>query len=267
MTNLILEALRDLKKQCIVLMGITAAGKSTFVKTILKNIIPSSVGASIINSDIQVNALQYNVAVEDWSWLQSIETESDFNYALKELHYTRNDGKDIYLPITWQWLQENKGLGIKNYYRQFYKPYYATFFDIRYQAKSITEQLTNKKIYKGSGTIVIDTTGVSVLDTLNIFEKTKHNNFTNTIIFLDVNPDLCVERDIHRGKTQGRTVGANVIYGYASRIRKSYDEYLHHLIEENPLIDRILHYKWVQGSNNPIVGYWDKIGDYKSKEK
>ena len=56
--ELINEFKADLMKQCIVLMGLPAAGKSTFVNNNITKYVPGFKNFKVVNSDIQVLRFQ-----------------------------------------------------------------------------------------------------------------------------------------------------------------------------------------------------------------
>ena len=142
------EFLEDTGKLCVVLMGLPAAGKSTWINNEAQTYIPGFTGYSVTNSDAQVQALQYDTAMLHYNHLiKEIDSERRFQEFILQTTYTSNRGKQISLPVDYGWWEENKSKGASWYYKQLYKSYYASYFDIRDIAKKYEKDLFNTKIH------------------------------------------------------------------------------------------------------------------------
>lgn len=262
--DIITEFKEDLKKQCIVLMGLPAAGKSTFINDEVQKYIPNFKGYKVTNSDIQVQAAQYNHAKHHYEWMLGyIKTEKDFQQFVKDTTYINNDGKKVTMPITWEWWQENKDKGLKNYYKTFYKSYYATYFDIRDDAKKKTSELFDLKIKRSGNILVIDTVAAVPSKIFKMLKDSKKEGFHNSIFYLEIDPNISIQRDEWRHKTQGRSVGVKVIENYAKQMTTAWKAYKQEGQKDNGIVDRVFHFVWKSQGDSPIKGSWSLKEDIK----
>lgn len=256
------EFKEDLGKQMVVMMGLPAAGKSTFVSKHLKKYFPKASGFSTTNSDAQVKRLQYETAQGHLETLKKkVNSEKDLERFLKETTFIANDKKERTLPIDYKDLDEIKNMSIKQYFQKFYKPFYAVYFDIRTLAQSNDEELFQTKIYKGSDVVIYDTTAKNYSKVMKRLEQAKKAGFVNTIVYLDVDYKLSITRDIRRGKQKGRTVGASVIKEYAKSMEDAYKEYVKNGKRPDGVVDRLMRFNWVQTGSGPYDGKWRKVED------
>jgi len=100
LVDLIPEFKEDLQKQIIVLMGLPAAGKSTFINLDLPKMFTGFSGYKVTNTDVQLKKVQYDTAVHHFNWLSLDKTEKDFKQFSKDSSYTSNLGKEILHPVT-----------------------------------------------------------------------------------------------------------------------------------------------------------------------
>ena len=250
--ELLVEFEADLKKQCVVLMGLPAAGKSTFINNEIGKYVSIAKDYKINNSDTQVVNLQFKRAKIHYDYLvKNVKEKQDIDIFVNDTIYINNSGKNVKHPITFDWWEKNKGL--KQFYKDFRKSYYATYFDIRDLAKELSIGLFDTKVHNSGDLIVIDTTGTNINSIYKQLKKTKEEDFNNTIIFLDIDAKLSIVRDAFREKTQGRGVGNNVIIGYIDKIKAAYKTYTSN---SEDLIDRLLHFIWVPQGDSPIKGKW-----------
>lgn len=254
------ERLSDLGKQAIFLMGLPGAGKSTFINNELPKYIPIR-GFRTTSSDSQVIQLQYETAMSDYNMLLSVsDNEDDFYDALDTLTYVTNTGKQKSVDISYEEFLSMRNAG--EYYNLLRKPYYATYFVIRPKAQAMSKDLLVKKAKIGGEMgLVFDGTAANPDKIKARLERTKSDDYKNTIFFLDIPAEISVQRDIYRGKTHGRTVGSKTIYRYVSQLKNAIDIYT-----KNPkyreLIDIIYHFKWIQYGDSPIEGHWELIKKY-----
>jgi hypothetical protein len=266
--KLIYEVLQEFKedigKQCIVLMGLPGAGKSTFINTDIKKYIPGFSGYKVTNSDKQVLAAQYQTAKNHYEWLKkNIKSEKDIQKFVQNSQYVDNDGAKIKIPLTYDWWVANSGKGVKDYYKTFYKTYYATYFDIRDLAKAKEKQLFQTKVVTAGNLLIIDTVGAKSDKMINRLKKTKENGFNNTIICLHVTPELAIQRDAWRKENQGRSVGVPIIVNYAKEMSNAFHNYVAEGQKDDGVVDRLLYFKWEPAGKSPIKGTWIKKNDYR----
>lgn len=260
----LLEFEADLKKQCVVLMGLPAAGKSTFIKTDLLKYFPQMRGYSVTNSDAQVMAAQFNHAKSQYDWLkQYVKSPTDIYKFKESSKYVDNNGSMVVIPLTWEWWQENGNKGIKVYYKEFYKTFYATYFDIRDLAQASEQRLFQTKITKSGNMIIIDTTAANSKKVLSKLQDTHDNGFVNTIIYLDIDVRLSIQRDNWRKEHEGRGVGESVILSYPKKMDQALIDYKNNGNDLDGIVDRVLHFKWVPAGNHPVKGSWTQVSDDK----
>jgi len=262
--KLIPEFKEDLMKQCIVLMGLPAAGKSTFINADIKKYIPRFSGYKVTASDKQVNAAQYQYAKSHYEWLlKNIKNVNDIKKFVGDSKYIDNDNNDKFIPLTYNWWKINKDKGLKTYYKTFYKSYYATYFDIRDMARAKEKQLFNTKVITSGDMLIFDTTAANVNNILGRLKQTKENDFNNTIIFLEIDVNLAIKRDKWRKENQGRGVGESVVIGFSDKIKQAYGAYKKEGEKSDGVVDRLLHFVWKPAGSSPINGSWNLIEDKK----
>lgn len=259
--EVIQEFKEDMGKQCVVMMGLPGAGKSTFINNELAKYIPIASSYKVINSDTQLKAAQYETAKSQYNYLLTMKTGEDFDEAVdQELGYKPYQGEFLIHPVTWEWWEENKDKGLKHFWGTFYKSYYASYFDVRDFAKGNEKKLFADKIISAGKLLIIDTVASKSSKIFGRLEQTKKNEFFNTIIYLEINPKAAIARDEYRKKREGRSVGSGVINDYASKMSSAYKDYQKDGEKQDGVVDRILHFKW-SGPPNPKLGKWVKKDD------
>ena len=256
------EFKEDIGKRCVVLMGLPAAGKSTFINNEAAKYIPGFSGYKVTNSDIQVMAAQHQTATNHYNWLKkNIKSPTDIIKFIESSQYVDNNGKTIKIPLSYDWWIANEGKGIKNFYNLFYKPFYATYFDIRDLAQAKEKQLFQTKVVTAGNILIIDTVGAKSAKILDRLQKTKEHNYNNTVIYLDIDVDLALQRDAWRKDHSGRSVGIPIIVNYAKSMDNAYNDYKSEGNKDNGVVDRLMHFIWKPAGNSPIKGSWTLIKD------
>lgn len=247
---------QDMAPQMILLMGLPAAGKSTFVKQKLQRFynhrMPHLSSMKILNSDAQLRRMQYERAMRDLAEFQAAGPDG-FGQLVAKMQYTSNDGQEIKFPAR---SFEEIPDAPKQYWGKFYKPYYATYFGDRAQAKKLTEDLADKKIGQGD-IVILDSTGVNTAQFLATFKKAKALGYTTSVVWLDIAVEHCIARDQYRGETEGRSVGEQVIRSYVPRLKAAYSTYM----GNSALVDRFIHFRWQGGV---IKGDYKLMKDHKN---
>ncbi len=238
----------DMASQIILLMGLPAAGKSTFVKTeLIKHYhhrMPHLTSFKILNSDVQLRRMQYERALNDHALLSTLK-EEDWARGISRLPYRANDGKLVDFDLSWAEFQTLRGP--KDYWKRMYKPYYATYFGDRAAAKQATDQLALRKIQSGD-VVIIDSTGVDTAKMLGYFKTAKDKGYTTSVVRLEIDPKITIARDQYRGETEGRSVGEKVIRAYVPKLAAAYKKYM-----SSDLVDRLLHFRWVPAGPDEVV--------------
>lgn len=249
----------DLAPQVILLMGLPAAGKSTFVKNELikyyNHKMPHLSGFQTLNSDNQLRKYQWMQAVSDYKKL-SEATQENWAAVTKDMAYKANDGKAV--PFTLTWAEFQKMPIFDSFFKVMFKPYYASYFGQRAEAKKDSDELTDKKIKSGD-VVILDSTGTNVAKMLSVFAKSKEMGSTNSVVWLDVPVEFSIGRDAYRGAKEGRSVGEAVIRSYEPELEPAFRKYL-----ASDLVDRALKFKWV---GELIKGKYQLVHDYKKYPK
>lgn len=336
---LLLEFLGDIKKQAVVMMGLPAAGKSTFIKREAQKYIPGFKGYSSVNSDVQLARLQYDLAREHYDRLSQAKSRKEFDLLKHGFAYKTGMNSIKLLPWEWEewrsrmsllnpqlvlrkqeinrkiqkraqaligrttkdgayvdylraiiankpedaktlmdpksdsyndaeeahqdlWGKPDKRMGFNEYWKAAYKPFYATYFDIRMLAKKYDKALFQDKVIKSGNLFIIDTVAAKPASIFARLTKTKAQGFQNTIIYLEIDAEFAIARDAYRGSSEGRTVGPEVIMGYASNMERAFKTYKAEGAKPDGIVDRLLHFTW-SGNEIPSSGTWVNKADFR----
>ena len=262
LSHILNEFEADLKQQCIVLMGLPGAGKSTFINTDLSKYFPGFSGYTVTNSDTQLAKHQYQVAQGHYYHLSQMETEEEVKEFALNATYTSNQGKEVKHPVTWNWWKDNGDNGFDKFYKAFKNLYYVNYYDIRSLAKDDTSVDFATKVVTAGKYLVIDTTATSTNRIFSQLEKTRSEGYTNTIVYLELDPSYAVARDEYRGKSGDRNVGAGIILSYPKKLASAFKSYKKDGKKANGVVDRVMHFKW-KGEVDPRKGVWIKQSDNK----
>ena len=236
---------------------------------ILKKYIPDFEGFKTSGSDAQVLMLQYNHAKAHYDILKKrIGKTNNTKIIERELTSLKSKSsfmsprkKNTILPITTEWWLENRDKGMKFYYKSFYKGFYAIYFDIRDLAKTINKQILKTKITKTANIVIIETIGNKPKTMMNKLIQLKENGFQTIVIYLEIDPELSVVRDLYREEHSGRGVGVDVIIQLGKSIGPAMESYKKEGQKLDGLLDRYLHFKWKPSGDSPIKGTWQKVED------
>jgi len=246
----------DTDKQCVVLMGLPAAGKSTFIKDgTIKQHITGFSGYKVVNSDAQLLRVQHLAAKIDYERLSKrVHDQKEWDRVIKQFDYKDNSGNIRKFPLTREEFLKIKNFG--RYYGVTYKPYYATYFDLRDIAKFFDKDLFKDKIQKSSNILVIDTVAARPETLLKRLERAKEEGFFVSIFYLMIKTELSIIRDKDRGEREGRTVGEKVIYNYASKMAGAYRAYIKECGKKDGLVDKLYKFSWHPKGSSVRWGTW-----------
>lgn len=263
--ELICEFVEDIGKRVIVLMGIPAAGKSTFINQQIKKYIPGFKGYKVSSSDVQLRASQFQSGKDHYNALKKDLSSGNIEKKIKNFilntTYKGRRGEARTVPISVQWWKEHGSKGFNFYWKAFFKAYYATYFDLRDIAKAKEEELFKTKVIKAGDLLIYDTVAANPNKIFGRLEQTRKENFHSTIIYLEIDAELAIVRDKYREKTQGRGVGDNVIMNYAKSMDSAFKAYQQEGKKEDGLVDRLMHFIWIPQGISPIKGTWQLISD------
>ena len=260
--DLLAEFMGDLDKQSVVLMGLPAAGKSTFINGgQIGQYVPGFKGYKVVNSDAQLARTQYKAAEMDFKRLNRVKSQEEWDKLMDDMRYKDNAGNWRMLPIDWEEFKSIKNFA--KYYKRTYKDYYSTYFDMRQIAKWFDAKLFDDKIKKTANILVIDTVAAKPDKLFDRLQKAKEVGFQNSIFYLEINPELSIVRDKYRGETEGRTVGEKVIMDYAKKMGQAFRTYRSECGKKDGIVDRLYHFKWNPQGDSPIKGAWSLEKKYK----
>lgn len=244
---------QDLAPQAILLMGLPAAGKSTFINTELAKYfpnVPHVKAFKVLNSDSQLRKVQFDRSKRDYDELKLLD-EAGYNKKKQEMTYKSNDGSLVKFLLDYKSFQ---GLNHKDYWNKTYNKYYASYFGEREKAQQDTKELADKKI-TGSDIVIVDTTGQNTEKNLALLQKSKMQGYTTSVVYLEIPVEFSIGRDKYRGATEGRSVGETIIKSIASKLPSAYNSF-----KTSPVVDRYLKFVW-QGEL--VKGAYSKVEDKK----
>ncbi len=259
------EAKGDLKKQAVVLMGLPAAGKSTFVDNELSRYITNVSAPKVENSDAQVKRTQREYADRAYRLLSKAKGEVGYKRRLKLVSYTDNSRKRRHIALSLDEFRKLKSAG--ELFRKEYKNFFVGYFDMRELAKARTGSLFRDKVKSSGDGFVIDTVASVPSKIFAKLKRTREQGFNNSVFYLEIDPELTIIRDRYRGETEGRTVGADVITNYASQMSGAFAAYKADVKSKDGVIDRLYHFRWAQRGDDPIKGKWNLLWKYRGDVK
>lgn len=251
----------DMAPQVILLMGLPAAGKSTFVKNELvkyyNHRMPHVGAFQVLNSDNQLKKHQWLQAVDDYKTLSNVAGDAaQYNQVADSFSYLSNDGVQVKFNLPFD--EFAKINSFDQFFKRMYKPYYASYFGGRAAAKRDSDALTDRKIAAGDVTI-LDSTGTNPSKWLPLFAKAKAAGHTTSVVWLDLPVEYSIARDQYRGDTEGRSVGQKIIRDYVPELPVAYKAYV-----QSDLVDRVMHFKW---HGEIVKGKYVLISDHKKYPK
>ena len=259
------EAKADLGARAVVLMGLPAAGKSTFVKNELTRWVPGFKAPNVENTDVQVKKTQYDHAFKLFDVLKAAESKEEYDDLVAERAYESFSGEEKKIVTTYEEFQKMRGGD--DFFNANFKSFFGSWFDMRDVAKRRTDDLFADKVTKSGDGLVIDTVASDPDKILKKLAKTKAAGMSNTVIYLDTEARLAIIRDIWRGKEMGRSVGEGVIMSYVPKMDKAFAAYKKDLESPDGVIDRLFHFTWQQQGDDPIKGKWIKKAEYRGDQK
>lgn len=229
----------DMQPQTILLMGLPASGKSTFINQDLSLYYPFIIHVTEplrLNSDIQLKKYQFNMAMRDYASLMNM-SEDEYNKQIESFKYIDNEGNENSFKLPYSDFKAIKSP--KEFYAIMSKKYYSNYFGERELARKEQSEVKDRKIDKGK-IIIFDTLGLNPEKWFDEFKRAHDNGYINSVIFLDIDMSFAIARDKDRGIKTGRSVGASVIRASAPKLLPAYKQY-----RQNEYVDRTLHFTWI----------------------
>lgn len=266
------EHLIDSAPQMILIIGLPASGKSTFITMHLPKYFPSIKQTRTLDSDIQLHKRQKESAMAFANKIYN-STEEEFNNYKSEVinRFNSTDaqkmlGFNFNISTDWEWVSNNKELSQSKFQKQFIKDFFvkdwAVNFAVRPVAIQDMQELTKHKLSPeeferteifNNNDVVIPMTGDNKAKITKLIQGAS-DKFAVSVVYLDMPMEVSVEKDEGRRKKTGRGVGRELIAMKDEGIKATWD-YLSAGGFKKEGIYKLLHFKYV-----PVPGKW---GEYK----
>lgn len=266
------EHLIDSAPQMILIIGLPASGKSTFITMHLPKYFPSIKQTRTLDSDIQLHKRQKESAMAFANAIYS-QTEDEFNAHKQDVMSTFNStdaqkmlGFNFNITTDWDWVEQHKHLAAGKFQNQFLKDFFvkdwAVNFAVRPVAIQDMQELTKHKLSPeeferteifNNNDVVIPMTGDNKAKITKLIQDAS-DKFAVSVVYLDMPMEVSVEKDEGRRKKSGRGVGRELIEMKDEGIKATWD-YLSKGGFKKEGIYKLLHFKYV-----PVPGAW---GEYK----
>lgn len=260
------EHLIDSAPQMIFIMGLPAAGKSTFINKTLPKYFSNIGQPRTLDSDIQLHKRQKESAIRFAEEIYNAETEEEFELAKSKIIDTFNSTKaqsmlgiNFKISTDWQWVQNHKDLSFGKFKGDFIKDFFskdwAVNFAVRPIAKQDMKELTKMKLSPeelngmetfNNNDVVIPITGDDITK-IQKYVRDSSENFAVSIVYLDMPIEISVEKDEGRRQNTGRGVGRQLIEEKAIGIEETW-KYLSRGGFKNEGIYKMYHFKYVPDS-------------------
>jgi len=257
----------DMKKQFVLMMGLPAAGKSTFIKKGgLVDLFGSvAKGYTSTGSDRQLVEAQYQTALKHHRYLTRHEASEETIASFKKATaYQDNYGNLQTHPVTFEWWKQNGSKPAGFFYKAFRAPYYSNRLDLRDIAKVADDNIWATKVVESGSMLVVDTTGADTKKFIRRIEEASSKGFSTCVLYLDRAVELCLAGDDFRYSQheERRGLGPDVIRSYAKTMAANYQFYAQYGSKPDSALDRLVMFKWVPtGSNGVTQGRWDPVED------
>lgn len=266
------EHLIDSAPQMILIIGLPASGKSTFITMHLPKYFPSIKQTRTLDSDIQLHKRQKESAMA-FATLIHNSTKDEFEQHKQDVINKFNStdaqkmlGFNFNISTDYDWVQKHKDLSDSKFKNQFIKDFFvkdwAVNFAVRPVAIQDMQELTKHKLSPeeferteifNNNDVVIPMTGDNKAKITKLIQDAS-DKFAVSVVYLDMPMEVSVEKDEGRRKKSGRGVGRELIAMKDEGIKNTWD-YLSKGGFKKEGIYKLLHFKYV-----PVPGAW---GEYK----
>ena len=265
----------DSAPQMILVIGLPAAGKSTFINNTIPKYFPSikgtrrttakrrMVSSRLSDSDVQLHKHQKKAAMDFINAIRGRD-EEQFTEIVKQAEEMYNNvpaQKDLGVPFKistdWGWVEQHKDLNDSQFraafLKEFFKKDWAVNFAVRPAGKedhkinelikiNLDPDMKDMPNFNNND-IVIPTTG-SELNKITRVTSNVSDQYAVSIVYLDMPTEVAVEKDEGRRQKEGRGVGRKLIEGMADGIKNTW-EYLTKGGFKKEGMYKLLHFKWV----------------------
>ena len=284
----------DSAPQLIFLIGLPAAGKSTFINMTLPKYFPTIKGSRRANikrkmvssrlsdSDVQLHKHQKFAAMDFVNTIRG-KSKEEFDTIKSELEQKYNSvdaqkdlGVQFKISTDWNWVESHKDLSdgkfTSEFLKDFFKKDWAINFAVRPAAKKdhkINELIKTQlepELPAGmenfnDNDLVVPTTGSELNKLTRVIEHAT-DKYAVSVVYLDMPTEVAVEKDEGRRKESGRGVGRKLIESMADGIKNTWD-YLSRGGFKKEGMYKLLHFKWVPDAG---WGHYEFEKEYVNKE-
>ena len=291
--SMLVEHNVDSAPQLILVIGLPAAGKSTFINNTIPKYFPSikgtrrqtarrkMVSSRLSDSDVQLHKHQKKAAMdfitsiygadEDTFYNKVRETEDMYN----NMSAQKSLGVEFKISTDYNWVKQHNNLSINkfrdSFLKDFFKKDWAVNFAVRPMGKedhtinelikiNLDPEMVNTPSFNNND-IVIPTTG-SELEKITRVTSKASSQYAVSIVYLDMPTEVAVEKDEGRRKKEGRGVGGTLIRSMAKGIQDTWD-YLSKGGFKKEGIYKLLHFKWVPDND---WGHYEIEKEYVNKQ-
>ena len=275
MKNTINEHLIDTFPQMIFVIGLPAAGKSSFINMELNKYFTSLSNGRIADSDIQLNKKQKEQTRKFAQTIYNAESEREFLFIKNTYENLINDsdlmiGREKFVISTdWNWVVNHKNLSenkfIYTFISEFFRKDWASNFTVRPMAKNDFKELTIKKlgpklaknIKFNDNDVIIPILGDRVSKILDFIDMAG-SQYIPSIVYLDIPVEESIKRDKYRKEKEGRMVGETVIKEKASLIEMTWKDLSSGSFKRHGIY-KLYHFVWFPNNT--------KFGEYKLRQQ
>jgi predicted kinase len=264
----------DSAPQMIFIIGLPAAGKSTFINNTLPEYFPSikgtrkaqpkrkMVSSRLSDSDVQLHKHQKTAAMNFANQIKGRDRES-FEEIIRKTEDMYNNvsaqkdlGVKFKISTSWDWVEKHQNLSdgkfTAAFLKDFFKDDWAVNFAVRPAGKedhkinelikiSLDPEMVDMPNFNNND-IVIPTTG-SELSKLTRVTSKASDQYAISVVYLDMPTEEAVKKDEGRRKDTGRGVGRKLIESMADGIKDTWD-YLSKGGFTKEGIYKLIHFKW-----------------------
>lgn len=293
-SSLVNEHNIDSASQLIFVIGLPAAGKSTFINNTLPKYFPTIKGSRrttakrrmatsrLSDSDVQLHKHQKFAAMDFINAIRDVDRETfyEIKSELEKKYNSVDAQKDLGVPFKistdWEWVAQRKDLSDGKFKDEFIKEFFKKDWAINFAVRPIAKkdhkinELIKVKLEPelpagmenfNSNDIVVPTTGSELRKLTDVISKASEQ-YAVSVVYLDMPTDVAVEKDEGRRKKEGRGVGRKLIESMADGIKNTW-EYLTKGGFKNEDMYKLLHFKWVPDSG---WGHYEFEKEYVNKE-
>ena len=266
------EHLIDSAPQMILIIGLPASGKSTFITMHLPKYFSSIKQTRTLDSDIQLHKRQKESAMA-FATLIHNSTKDEFEQHKQDVINKFNStdaqkmlGFNFNISTDYDWVQKHKDLSDSKFKNQFIKDFFVKDWAVNFAVRPIAiqdmQELTKHKLSPeeferteifNNNDVVIPMTGDNKAKITKLIQDAS-DKFAVSVVYLDMPMEVSVEKDEGRRKKSGRGVGRELIAMKDEGIKNTWD-YLSKGGFKKEGIYKLLHFKYV-----PVPGAW---GEYK----